>query len=76
MHVSRYIAPFSQQNLMSAMLETSTDTLSMKSPRPTQRIQHAAEVLARERFLDDLDAVLLRFLAAAVVRGDDGDALG
>ena len=63
MQVSRYIAPFSQQNLISAMLETSTDTLSRKSPRPMQRIEHAAEVLARQRLLDELDAVLLGFLA-------------
>ena len=34
MQVSRYIAPLDQQNLISAMEETSTDTLSTKSPRP------------------------------------------
>ena len=35
MHVSRYSAPFSCANLMSAMLETSTDRFSRKSPRPS-----------------------------------------
>src|SRR5438874_11187557 len=35
MHVSRYIAPFSQHSLMSATLDTSTETLMRKSPRPS-----------------------------------------
>ena len=34
MQVSRYIAPFDQQNLINAIDDTSTDTLSTKSPRP------------------------------------------
>src|SRR5262249_60181467 len=41
-----------------------------------QRVQRPAKVFARERFLDHLDAVLLRFLGAAIIRGDDGDAFG
>jgi hypothetical protein len=47
-------------NLTSAIEDTSTDTFSTKSPRPTQRLQHAAEVLARQRFLDETDAVVIR----------------
>src|SRR5215470_2753180 len=35
MQVSRYIAPFSQHSLMSATLDTSTETLTRKSPRPS-----------------------------------------
>ena len=34
MQVSRYMAPFDQQNLISATDDTSTETLSTKSPRP------------------------------------------
>ena len=34
MQVSRYMAPFAQQNLISAIDDTSTETLSTKSPRP------------------------------------------
>ena len=60
MQVSRYIAPFSQHSLISAMLETSTDTLSRKSPRPSSGFEHAPEVLARQALLDELDAVLAR----------------
>ncbi len=41
MQVSRYSAPFSQQSLMSAMLETSTDTLSEEVAAAEQRIEHA-----------------------------------
>ena len=43
---------------------------------PEQRIEHAAEVLARQTLLDQPDAVGARLLAALVLRGDDGEALG
>ena len=39
------------------------------------RIELTAIVVARDRQLHELDAVLLGFLLAAIVRGDDGDAL-
>ena len=76
MHVSRYIAPFSQQNLISAMLETSTDTLSRKSPRPSSGFSTRRKFSRVSGSLMNLDAVLRRLVCAAIVRGDDGDALG
>ena len=41
-----------------------------------QRVEHLAEVVARERVDDELDAVLRRLALACLLRGDDGDALG
>ncbi len=41
-----------------------------------QRVQHVAEVLARERVVQELDSVLLRLLAPGVVGRDDRDAVG
>jgi hypothetical protein len=41
-----------------------------------QRIERAAEILARQALLDELDAKARRFLVADVVGADDADALG
>ena len=76
MQVSRYIAPFSQQSLISAMLETSTETLIRKSPRPSSGLSIAAEVLASQALLDEADAVAGGLGTALVLGGHDGDALG
>ena len=40
------------------------------------RIENAAVVFARQGLLDELDAVLLRLRAAAIVRRHDGNPLG
>ena len=76
MQVSRYSAPRSRASWISAMLETSTDRLSRKSPAPEQRLEHAAVVLARERAFDELDAELLApRCRPRILGGDDGDAV-
>ncbi len=76
MQVSRYIAPFSQHSLTSAMLDDLDRHVDQEVAAAEQRIQHAAVVLARQALLDELDAVLRSLLAARVLRRDDGDALG
>ena len=40
-----------------------------------QRLEHVPVVLARERVVDELDAVLRRLVASRVIRGDDRDAV-
>ena len=64
MQVSRYIAPCSQQNLISAMLETSTDSVQQEIAAAQQRLQDAAVVLAHQRLDDELDAEVSRLLRA------------
>ncbi len=76
MHVSRYMAPFSQQYLMSAMLETSTDTLSRKSPRPSNGFSTRRKFSRVSGSFTTLMPYCFGFLGAAVIRGDDGDAFG
>ena len=41
-----------------------------------QRVEHVAEVLARQRVLDEADAVFRRDLGAGIVGGDDRDLVG
>ena len=55
------------------MLDTSTETLSRKSPAPSQRIEHRAVILAGQRRLDESDAVFGGDFAAARLGGDDRD---
>ena len=76
MQVSMYITPRSQQCLTSAMLETSTDRFTRKSPRPMQPIEHAPEILAHQRLDDETHAQRLRLGLARFFGRDDHDALG
>ncbi len=47
-----------------------------KVAAPEQRVEHPAEILARERLPDDLDAQILGLLKAALMGRQDRDALG
>ena len=75
MQVSRYIAPFDQQNLISAIDDTSTDTLSTKSPRPmygSSSRRKLSRVSGNTTNFTPYDSATF---SAAIVGGDDRDAL-
>ena len=75
MQVSRYIAPFDQQNLINAIDDTSTDTLSTKSPRPMYGSSSRRKLSRVSGSIDEFHAIGLGDFLAAIVAGDDRDAL-
>ena len=76
MQVSRYIAPFSQHSLMRAMLETSTETLIRKSPRPMSGFRTRRKFSRVRRSVTNLMPYLAASALALVLGADDRDAVG
>ena len=75
MQVSRYIAPFDQQNLISAIDDTSTDTLRTKSPRPMYGSSSRRKLSRVSGTTTNFTPYSSAIFPAAIVAGDDGDAL-
>ena len=75
MQVSRYIAPFDQQNLINAIDDTSTDTLSTKSPRPMYGSSSRRKLSRVSGSFTNLTPYSSASFLPRSSDGDDGDAL-
>ena len=76
MQVSRYNAPFSQQSWISAMLETSTERLSRKSPRPTTGSSTFLKFSRVSGCLTKRTPYSAATFSPRLVGRDDGDLVG